>query len=205
MDFLETFLVIFLSSVAARIAGLLFFKGADKEAKKNANSEHITVKNSPIFIAAGILVMAFGVGMGILAKSGILIGTVISNVLFVLFFALIGLCYIVYGLALRIVIDKSSDYITFRSINRKQRKIYYKDIDYYIERKNGNIDFFVNGKKYHVYKFAYNFDALIREFGQRHVKKIHRNQLSADGKIKNRNQGQSKEQTQGNTEDGSLS
>lgn len=34
MDFLETFLVIFLSGGAARIVGLLFFKGADKEAKK---------------------------------------------------------------------------------------------------------------------------------------------------------------------------
>ena len=54
MDFLETFLVIFLSSVAARSVGMLFFKGADREAKKNADSERIVVKNSPIFIAVGM-------------------------------------------------------------------------------------------------------------------------------------------------------
>lgn len=191
MDFLETFLVIFLSSVAARSVGMLLFKGADRETKKNADSERIVVKNSPIFIAVGILVLAFGIGMIAAIKLEMVVETSIN--FFTVFICVVlpilfGLYFIVDGLALRIVIDKSSDYITFRSINRKKRKFYYKDIDYYIERKNGNVDFFVNGKKYHVYKFAYNFDALIREFGQRRVKKIHRNQLSSDGTLKNKNE-----------------
>ena len=199
MDFLETFLVIFLSSVAARSVGMLFFKGADREKRKNADSECVIVKNSPIFIVVGILALAFGIGMILLIKFEMVIETSIN--FFTVFICVIlpilfGLYFIVDGLALRIVIDKSSDYITFRSINRKQRKIYYKDIDYYIERKNGNLDFYVNGKKYRISPFTYNFSYLMLEFGQRHVKKIHRNQLSADGKIKNRNQGQSKEQTQ---------
>lgn len=192
MDFLETFLVIFLSSVAARSVGILLFKGADREKRKNADSECVIVKNSPIFIVVGILVLAFGIGMMILDKLGILIGSSIGKVFLIVFPILFGLYFIVDGLALRIVIDKSSDYVTFRSINRIKQTICYNDIDYYIERKNGNIDFFVNGKKYHVYQFAYNFDALIREFGQRHVKKIHRNQLSADGKIKNQSQNKGK-------------
>lgn len=187
MDFLETFLVIFLSSVAARSVGMLLFKGTDREAKKNADSERIVVKNSPIFIAVGMLVLAFGIGMRILDKLGILIGSSIGKVFLIVFPILIGLYFIIDGLALRIVIDKSSDYITFRSINRKQRKIHYKDIDYYIERKNGNIDFFVDGKKYRVSPITYNFCYLMLEFGQRRVKKIHRNQLSADGTLKNKN------------------
>lgn len=185
MEFLETFLVIFLSGIIARSVGMLFLKGADKETKKNANSEHIIVKNSPIFIGVGILELAIGFGMVKLAEMGILIGSASDKIFLVLFFVIMGLSFIVYGLALKIVVDKTTDYIVFRSVNRIKQTIYYNDIDYYFERKNGNIDFFVNGKKYHVSKFAYNFDSLIREFGQRHVKKIHRNQLSADGTIKN--------------------
>ncbi len=187
MEFLESFLVIFLSGIVARSVGMLFFKGTDKEAKKNADSEYVIVKNSPIFIVVGILELAIGIGMVKLAEKGILIGSASDKVFLVLFFVIMGLSFIVYGLALKIVVDKTTDYIVFRSINRIKQTIYYNDIDYYIERKNGNIDFFVNGKKYQVYQFAYNFDALIREFGQRHVKKIHRNQLSADGTLKNKN------------------
>ena len=85
MDFLETFLVIFLSSVAARSVGILLFKGADREKRKNADSECVIVKNSPIFIVVGILVLAFGIGMMILDKLGILIGSSIGKVFLIVF------------------------------------------------------------------------------------------------------------------------
>ncbi len=177
LDFLKDFMIIIASVVSVRCVFLIFLRENEKQVQKSETADCIIVRQPTLYVVVGVILLFFSALVVLLMQSDLTDRTsvnIFSVSVLVVLPALFGLYFIISTLFFKIEVFKNRDYITYRSLFRIKRTIYYKDIVGYTESQ-GTIKLFVNdNKKYCISGANYNSFRLLKELRRHNVKRQRR-------------------------------
>lgn len=173
MDLFKMFLTTSLSIIAARAVASLFFKNPSVEKMlKLVNAERVILRKNIALIIASVMSLGLSISMIILYKFDLVLESSVNSLtIFILWIlpAVSGLYFLISSLSFKIEFFKDKDYFTYKDLFIKKRKIYYSEIEELVELLNGDLLFYVNGKKYRISNVTSNFN-FIRTALRRNVR-----------------------------------